>query len=38
MRIALVGDGRMNRAIAQLAVERGHVIHTVITGGENRSA
>lgn len=38
MRIALVGDGRMNRAIAQLAAERGHVIHTVITGSENRSA
>jgi 4-hydroxy-tetrahydrodipicolinate reductase len=37
MRLVLVGDGRMNRAIAQLAVERGHVIHTVITGDENRT-
>ena len=36
MRLALVGDGKMNRAIAQLAVERGHVILTVITGSENR--
>jgi 4-hydroxy-tetrahydrodipicolinate reductase len=36
MKLALVGDGKMNRAIAQLAVERGHVIHTVITGSENR--
>ncbi|MEO8140523.1 MAG: dihydrodipicolinate reductase C-terminal domain-containing protein [Gemmatimonadota bacterium] len=37
MRLALVGDGKMNRAIAQLAVERGHVIHTIITGTENRA-
>lgn len=27
----------MNRAIEQLAAERGHVIHTVITGSENRA-
>jgi 4-hydroxy-tetrahydrodipicolinate reductase len=27
----------MNRAIAQLAMERGHVIHTIITGSENRA-
>ncbi len=27
----------MNRAIAQLATERGHVIHTVVAGNENRS-
>jgi 4-hydroxy-tetrahydrodipicolinate reductase len=26
----------MNRAIAQLAVERGHVIHTLVSGAENR--
>jgi 4-hydroxy-tetrahydrodipicolinate reductase len=37
MKLALVGDGKMNRAIAQLAAERGHVIHTVITGSENRA-
>ncbi len=27
----------MNRTIAQLAVERGHAIHTVISGAENRA-
>jgi 4-hydroxy-tetrahydrodipicolinate reductase len=36
MRLALIGDGRMNRTIAQLAGERGHVIQTVVTGSENR--
>jgi 4-hydroxy-tetrahydrodipicolinate reductase len=36
MKLALIGDGRMNRTIAQLAVERGHVIHTVVSGRENR--
>jgi 4-hydroxy-tetrahydrodipicolinate reductase len=38
MRLALVGHGRMNRAIAELATAQGHVIHTVITGEENRGA
>lgn len=38
MRLALVGNGRMNRSIAQLAVERGHVIHTIISGRENAGA
>ena len=36
MRIALVGDGRMSRAIQLLAATRGDEIVTVITGGENR--
>lgn len=36
MRIALVGNGKMNRAIAELAVTKGHVITTTITGAENR--
>jgi 4-hydroxy-tetrahydrodipicolinate reductase len=36
MRIALVGHGKMNRAITELALARGHVITTVITSAENR--
>jgi 4-hydroxy-tetrahydrodipicolinate reductase len=36
MRLALVGNGRMSRAIAQLAAEQGHEVHTVITAEENR--
>jgi 4-hydroxy-tetrahydrodipicolinate reductase len=36
VRLALVGHGKMNRAIAQLAGERGHVIHTVISREENQ--
>lgn len=35
MRLALIGDGRMNRAIAALAAAQGHVIETVVTGREN---
>lgn len=35
MRLALVGHGKMNQAIAELAVAQGHVIHTVIAGAEN---
>jgi 4-hydroxy-tetrahydrodipicolinate reductase len=38
MRIALVGNGKMTRAIATLAQERGHQITTVIAGAENRGA
>lgn len=38
MRIALVGNGKMSRAIAQLAVERGHVVDTVIESKENPRA
>ncbi|HTS88628.1 MAG TPA: dihydrodipicolinate reductase C-terminal domain-containing protein [Gemmatimonadales bacterium] len=36
MRLALIGFGRMNRAIAELAGSRGHTVGTVITGAENR--
>lgn len=35
MNLALVGDGKMSRALAQLALERGHVVSTVVTQGEN---
>jgi len=35
MRIAIVGNGKMGRAIADLARERGHTIHTVVTRLEN---
>lgn len=35
MRIAIVGDGKMGRAVAVAALERGHAIHTVVTGAEN---
>jgi 4-hydroxy-tetrahydrodipicolinate reductase len=37
MRIALVGHGKMNRAITELALSRGHLITTVITSAENRN-
>jgi 4-hydroxy-tetrahydrodipicolinate reductase len=36
MRLALVGHGKMSRAIAQLAAERGHVVATVIEAKENQ--
>ena len=35
MRIAIVGNGRMGKAVAELAVDQGHTIHTVITSAEN---
>jgi 4-hydroxy-tetrahydrodipicolinate reductase len=35
MRIAIVGNGKMGRAITDLARERGHTIHTVVTRMEN---
>ncbi|HET6778947.1 MAG TPA: dihydrodipicolinate reductase C-terminal domain-containing protein [Gemmatimonadales bacterium] len=35
MRIAIVGNGRMGKALAALAVTRGHTVHTVITSAEN---
>jgi 4-hydroxy-tetrahydrodipicolinate reductase len=35
MRIAIVGGGRMGRAIQTLAGERGHTIHTVVGSCEN---
>jgi 4-hydroxy-tetrahydrodipicolinate reductase len=38
MRLALIGRGRMARAVERLAVERGHTIATVIGSGENAAA
>ena len=35
MRLAIVGNGRMGRAVAELAQERGHVVHAVIGREEN---
>ena len=35
MRIVIVGSGRMGRAVATLAEERGHTILAMIGGGEN---
>jgi 4-hydroxy-tetrahydrodipicolinate reductase len=35
MRIAIVGNGRMGQAVAALAKERGHAIHTVIGSTDN---
>ena len=35
MRIALIGNGKMGRAVAALAEERGHIIHTVVHRSEN---
>ena len=35
MRLAIVGNGRMGRAVAELAQERGHVVHATIGREEN---
>lgn len=35
LRLALVGDGKMSRAIAALAASGGHRVVTVVTGAEN---
>jgi 4-hydroxy-tetrahydrodipicolinate reductase len=35
LRIAIVGDGKMGRAIAELARERGHVVTTLIGATDN---
>lgn len=35
MRIAIVGNGKMAKAVAELATERGHTIHTVVQRLEN---
>jgi 4-hydroxy-tetrahydrodipicolinate reductase len=35
MRIVIIGDGKMGRAVASLAEARGHVIHALVGGGEN---
>jgi 4-hydroxy-tetrahydrodipicolinate reductase len=37
MRIVIVGNGRMGRAVAALAQQRGHTIHCVIQARENAS-
>jgi 4-hydroxy-tetrahydrodipicolinate reductase len=36
VRIAIVGNGRMGRAVAAVAEARGHTIHAVVGGAENR--
>jgi 4-hydroxy-tetrahydrodipicolinate reductase len=35
MKIAIVGNGRMGKAVAVLAAERGHTIHTIVNSNEN---
>ena len=35
MRIAIIGSGKMGKAVAALAEQRGHVIHTVVNRIEN---
>jgi 4-hydroxy-tetrahydrodipicolinate reductase len=35
MRLAIVGKGKMGRAVAELAVERGHAVHAIIGREEN---
>jgi 4-hydroxy-tetrahydrodipicolinate reductase len=35
LRIAIIGNGKMGRTVAELAAQRGHVVHTVVEGKEN---
>jgi 4-hydroxy-tetrahydrodipicolinate reductase len=35
MRIAIIGNGKMGRAVAELANQRGHTVHSMIGGAEN---
>jgi 4-hydroxy-tetrahydrodipicolinate reductase len=35
MRIAIIGNGKMGKAVAALACERGHTVHTTVTRLEN---
>jgi 4-hydroxy-tetrahydrodipicolinate reductase len=35
MRIAIIGNGKMGKAVAALATERGHTLHTVVNRLEN---
>jgi 4-hydroxy-tetrahydrodipicolinate reductase len=35
MKIAIIGNGKMGKAVAALAPERGHTIHTVVNRTEN---
>jgi len=36
MKIALIGDGKMARAIAPIAIERGHTVTVMLGKGDNR--
>jgi len=36
LRIAIVGYGRMGRAVEQIARERGHEIHSIVRGADLR--
>jgi 4-hydroxy-tetrahydrodipicolinate reductase len=38
LRIAIVGYGRMGRAVEQIARERGHEIHSIVRGADLREA
>jgi 4-hydroxy-tetrahydrodipicolinate reductase len=35
MRLTIVGNGKMGRAVAELAEERGHIVHAIIGSSEN---
>jgi 4-hydroxy-tetrahydrodipicolinate reductase len=35
MKIAIIGNGKMGTAVAELAQERGHILHTVVRHPEN---
>ncbi len=35
MRIAIVGNGKMGREVAEVAAERGHVVHAIVSREEN---
>jgi 4-hydroxy-tetrahydrodipicolinate reductase len=37
MNLAIVGNGKMGHAVAELAEERGHVVHAIIGPEENRA-
>jgi 4-hydroxy-tetrahydrodipicolinate reductase len=37
MRIVIVGNGRMGRAVAALAEAKGHAIHAVVNAGDNEA-
>ena len=38
MRLAIVGYGKMGQAVAALALERGHTIHTMVKSSDNTDA
>ena len=35
LRVAIVGNGKMGRAITALATERGHALHTIVDAADN---